>query len=239
VLVMSGARTVVSPDDNLAADMVSGPHHARAAFDYLVRRPDVEPTLVGFVGVCLGGGTCLPAACQAELATRVAFVFLIGPFFPSSPCCAPASVAQASTRPDTRGPGRSASHLTDLDRLVRTMAEAYGEAPLAPLEPEQPRARTPPRDRQRRGRVPTRRPRTARRGNRSPRPRRRAADAAARPVPRRTARPSSTVHRPRGRTRRLRPPYDMPRPTRSGTRRWAGGEHLRAAPRWWALRAIR
>jgi dienelactone hydrolase len=81
VLVMSGAQTLITPDDNDPADLVKAPARAIAAFDYLAQRGDVDATLVGFVGVCLGGGTCLLAASQPALATRTGFVFLIGPYF--------------------------------------------------------------------------------------------------------------------------------------------------------------
>jgi dienelactone hydrolase len=81
VLVMSGAATLIAPDGNDPADLVRAPARAIAAFDYLAQRGDVVPELVGFVGVCLGGGTCLLAASQPVLAARVAFLFLIGPYF--------------------------------------------------------------------------------------------------------------------------------------------------------------
>jgi dienelactone hydrolase len=81
VLVMSGARVLITPDGNDAADVVKAPLRAIAAFEYLARRPDVDGTLMGFVGVCLGGGTCLLAASQPEVATRIGFVFLIGPYY--------------------------------------------------------------------------------------------------------------------------------------------------------------
>ena len=81
VLVMSGAATLIAPGDNDPADLVRAPLRAIAAFDYLARRDDVDARLVGFVGVCLGGGTCLLAASHPTLAARVSFVFLIGPYF--------------------------------------------------------------------------------------------------------------------------------------------------------------
>jgi dienelactone hydrolase len=81
VLVMSGAQTLLTPDGNDPADLVKAPARAIAAFDYLAQRDDVDARLVGFVGVCLGGGTCLLAASQAALAARTGFVFLIGPYF--------------------------------------------------------------------------------------------------------------------------------------------------------------
>jgi pimeloyl-ACP methyl ester carboxylesterase len=81
VLVMSGAATLIAPDGNDPADLVRAPSRAIAAFNYLAQRSDVDAELVGFVGVCLGGGTCLLAASQPALAARVAFLFLIGPYF--------------------------------------------------------------------------------------------------------------------------------------------------------------
>ncbi len=81
VLVMSSAPTLNSPHDNDPADLVRAPTRALAAFEYLMQRPEVDATQVGFVGVCLGGGACLLAASQQVIAERVRFVYLIGPYY--------------------------------------------------------------------------------------------------------------------------------------------------------------
>jgi hypothetical protein len=81
VLVMTGARTLVQPEGDDPADLARAPARAVAAFNYLAQRADVADCRLGFVGVCLGGGVCLLTASQPALAGRVAFVFLIGPYF--------------------------------------------------------------------------------------------------------------------------------------------------------------
>jgi acetyl esterase/lipase len=81
VLVMSGAPMLNTPENNDPSDLVRAPGRAIVAFDYLAQRPDVDAARVGFVGVCLGGGTCLLAASQPAVAERVGFVYLIGPYY--------------------------------------------------------------------------------------------------------------------------------------------------------------
>ncbi|HEX8969875.1 MAG TPA: dienelactone hydrolase family protein, partial [Chloroflexota bacterium] len=81
VLVMAGANPRSDPDANDLTDLARAPAKVAAAFEYLVRRADVDDTRVGLVGVCIGSGVCLLTAIQPSLARRVAFVFLIGPYY--------------------------------------------------------------------------------------------------------------------------------------------------------------
>ena len=81
VLVMTGARTLADPGAYDPLELANAPARTSAAFVYLQSQPEVNAAHVGFVGVCLGSGVCLLTASQPELAGRVAFVFLIGPYF--------------------------------------------------------------------------------------------------------------------------------------------------------------
>jgi hypothetical protein len=81
VLVMTGARTLADPDAYDPLELSNAPARTAAAFMYLQSLPRVDAAHIGFVGVCLGSGVCLLTASQPEFAGRVAFVFLIGPYF--------------------------------------------------------------------------------------------------------------------------------------------------------------
>lgn len=50
------------------------------AYDYLVRRPDVDPTRSGLYGTCVGGSFALLAAAQPAISDRVAFVGAFAPY---------------------------------------------------------------------------------------------------------------------------------------------------------------
>jgi hypothetical protein len=51
-----------------------------AAYDYLVRRPDVDPARSGLFGTCVGGSFALLAAAHASIRDRVAFVGAFAPY---------------------------------------------------------------------------------------------------------------------------------------------------------------
>jgi dienelactone hydrolase len=51
-----------------------------AAYDYLVRRPDVDPTRSGLYGTCVGGSFALLAAAHPSIRDRVAFVGAFAPY---------------------------------------------------------------------------------------------------------------------------------------------------------------
>jgi dienelactone hydrolase len=50
------------------------------AYDYLVRRPDVDPTRSGLYGTCVGGSFALLAAAHPSIRDRVAFVGAFAPY---------------------------------------------------------------------------------------------------------------------------------------------------------------
>ena len=51
-----------------------------AAYDYLVRRPDVDPARSGLFGTCVGGSFALLAAADPSIRDRVAFVGAFAPY---------------------------------------------------------------------------------------------------------------------------------------------------------------
>ena len=51
-----------------------------AAYDYLVRRPDVDPTRSGLFGTCVGGSFALIAAAHPSIRDRVGFVGAFAPY---------------------------------------------------------------------------------------------------------------------------------------------------------------
>ena len=60
------------PEDRAMSDL-------KAAFNYLASRPDVEPTAIGVIGWCMGGGYSLALATQEpRLAAAVIIVILAG-----------------------------------------------------------------------------------------------------------------------------------------------------------------
>jgi len=66
---MRDRRLVPEDRDNIAA-----------AYDYLVRRPDVDPARSGLYGTCVGGSFALLAAAQRSIRDRVAFVGAFAPY---------------------------------------------------------------------------------------------------------------------------------------------------------------
>ena len=66
---MRDRRLVPEDRDNIAA-----------AYDYLVRRPDVDPTRSGLYGTCVGGSFALLAAAHPSIRDRVAFVGAFAPY---------------------------------------------------------------------------------------------------------------------------------------------------------------
>jgi dipeptidyl aminopeptidase/acylaminoacyl peptidase len=51
-----------------------------AAYDYLLRRPDVDPSRSGLFGTCVGGSFALLAAAQPSIRDRVGFVGAFAPY---------------------------------------------------------------------------------------------------------------------------------------------------------------
>jgi dienelactone hydrolase len=66
---MRDRRLVPEDRDNIAA-----------AYDYLVRRSDVDPTRSGLYGTCVGGSFALLAAAHPSIRDRVAFVGAFAPY---------------------------------------------------------------------------------------------------------------------------------------------------------------
>jgi dipeptidyl aminopeptidase/acylaminoacyl peptidase len=66
---MRDRRLVPEDRDNIAA-----------AYDYLVRRPDVDPARSGLYGTCVGGSFALLAAAHPSIRDRVAFVGAFAPY---------------------------------------------------------------------------------------------------------------------------------------------------------------
>ena len=54
--------------------------HVAAAYDYLLRRPDVDPTRSGLFGTCVGGSFALLAAAEPVIRDHVAFVGAFAPY---------------------------------------------------------------------------------------------------------------------------------------------------------------
>jgi dipeptidyl aminopeptidase/acylaminoacyl peptidase len=81
-LVVAGSDTLGQTDDlEGPIGLVEAADSVATGFDWLVTRPEVDPRRAGMLGVCVGGSICLMAASRAELSNRVAFVFVIGPYF--------------------------------------------------------------------------------------------------------------------------------------------------------------
>jgi dienelactone hydrolase len=66
---MRDRRLVPEDRDNIAA-----------AYDYVVRRPDVDPARSGLYGTCVGGSFALLAAAHPTIRDRVAFVGAFAPY---------------------------------------------------------------------------------------------------------------------------------------------------------------
>ena len=103
-----------------------------AAYDYLVRRPDVNPATSGLFGTCVGGSFALLAAAHPSIRDRVAFV---GAFAPYSSMWT--FVRDIASRTRSNG-GSAESWLVDpltRDVFVRSVTDT-----LAPHEAERLRA---------------------------------------------------------------------------------------------------
>jgi dienelactone hydrolase len=68
------------------------------AYDWLVRRPDVDPARSGLFGTCVGGSFALLAAAHPLICDRVAFVGAFAPFSRPVPQAAPRCRACAARR---------------------------------------------------------------------------------------------------------------------------------------------
>jgi dipeptidyl aminopeptidase/acylaminoacyl peptidase len=81
-LVVAGSDTLARTGDlDGPIGLVEAADSVAAGFDWLSARPDIDPTRTGMLGVCVGGSICLMAASRPVLSSRVAFVFVIGPYF--------------------------------------------------------------------------------------------------------------------------------------------------------------
>jgi hypothetical protein len=80
-LVVAGSNTLAQIDDlDGPIGLVEAADSVAAGFDWLSARPDIDATRTGMLGVCVGGSICLMAASRPALSSRVAFVFVIGPY---------------------------------------------------------------------------------------------------------------------------------------------------------------
>jgi hypothetical protein len=79
-LVVAGAPSLSDPELEGPLGLAEAPGVLEAGFDWLAAYPGVDSRRVGLLSVCIGGSVCLMAAARPALASRVAFVFVIGPY---------------------------------------------------------------------------------------------------------------------------------------------------------------
>jgi hypothetical protein len=100
-----------------------------AAYDYLLRRPDVDSSRSGLFGTCVGGSFALLAAAQPSIRHRVGFVGAFAPY--SSLWTFTRDIASRTRTNDTSTEPWLVDPLTN-EVFVRSMTDT-----LAPQEAEQ------------------------------------------------------------------------------------------------------